>query len=462
MNQKSALKKIKNKKFLKVCETIVSETKRLKIPGVSIGIYHNGKKYTAGFGVTSLENPLPVTADTLFQTGSISKTFTGTIFMRLIETGKIELDAPVRTYLPRFKMADQDVAEKVTIRHLLTHTGGWIGDYFNDYGNGNDALNKMVRAISKLEQVTPLGEIWSYNNAGFNIAGRVVEVVTKKPFERVAQEMLLDPLGLGMTFYFPDDVMITHRFVVGHHKEGNKVKVSRPWAIGRAAAPVGGVISTVKDLLTYARFHMGDGGSASGEKILSVKSLEQMRKPLYPATGLDQIGLTWLIRNAEGLNIISHGGATNGQIAGLYFIPEKQFALVILTNGEDGRMITKTAIKQVLKVYFGIDMLIPKPVETPEEKLHEYEGNYELPLSAFELKVKKGHLVLYDKPRGGFPTPDSPPLPASPPVRLAFYKPDKIIVLDEPMKGNLGEFLRGPDGALKYFRLSSRVHKKLD
>jgi CubicO group peptidase (beta-lactamase class C family) len=462
MNQKSALKKIKNAKFLKVCETIVSEMKRLKIPGVSIGIYHNGKEYTAGFGVTSIENPLPVTADTLFQTGSISKTFTGTIFMRLVEQGKIDLDAPVRTYLPKFKMADEDVAEKATIRHLLTHTGGWIGDYFNDYGNGNDALNKMLRAISKLEQVTPLGEIWSYNNAGFNIAGRVVEVVTKKPFERVAQEMLLDPLGLGMTFYFPDDVMITHRFVVGHHKEGKKVKVSRPWAIGRAGAPVGGVISTVKDLLTYARFHMGDGQNASGEILLPVKSLEQMRTPLYPATGYDQIGLTWFIRNAEGLNIISHGGATNGQIAGLYFIPEKQFALAILTNGEEGRMITKAAPKQALKVYFGIDMLIPEPLETPEEKLHEYEGNYELPLSAFELKVKKGHLVLYDKPRGGFPTPDSPALPASPPVRLAFYEPDKIIVLDEPMKDSLGEFLRGPDGTLKYFRLSSRVHKKLD
>ena len=354
MNQKSALKKIKNAKFLKVCETIVSEMKRLKIPGVSIGIYHNGKEYTAGFGVTSLENPLPVTADTLFQTGSISKTFTGTIFMRLVEAGKIELDAPVRTYLPKFKMADKDVAEKVTIRHLLTHTGGWIGDYFNEYGNGDDALEKMLRDIAKLEQVTPLGELWSYNNAGFNIAGRVVEMVTKKPFEQVAQEMLLDPLGLGMTFYFPDDVMITHRFVVGHHKQDKKVKVSRPWAIGRAGAPVGGVISTVKDLLTYARFHMGDGKSASGEEVLSAKSLEQMRTPLYPATGFDQIGLTWFIRNAEGLNIISHGGATNGQIAGLYFIPEKQFALAILTNGEDGRLITKAALKQAMKVYFDM------------------------------------------------------------------------------------------------------------
>ena len=145
MNQKSSLKKIKSAKFLKVCETIVSEMKRLKIPGVAIGIYHNGKEHTAGFGVTSVENPLAVTADTLFQTGSISKTFTGTILMRLVEEGKVDLDAPVHTYLPKFKLADKVVAEKVTVRHLLTHTGGWIGDYFNDFGNGDDALAKICK-----------------------------------------------------------------------------------------------------------------------------------------------------------------------------------------------------------------------------------------------------------------------------------------------------------------------------
>jgi CubicO group peptidase (beta-lactamase class C family) len=462
MNKKSSLKKIKNKKILKVCKMIVSEMKRLKIPGASIGIYHNGKEYTAGFGVTSVENPLPVTADTLFQTGSISKTFTGTIFMRLVEEGKVDLDATVRTYLPKFKMADKDVAEGVTIRHLLTHTGGWIGDYFNDYGNGDDALAMMMNDIAKLEQVTPLGETFSYNNAGFNIAGRVVEVVTGKPFEQAAQELVLDPLGLDMTFYFPDDVMVTHRFVVGHHKQGKKVKVSRPWAIGRAGAPVGGVISTVVDLLTYARFHMGNGKTASGEKILSVKSLRAMRKPQFPATGFDHIGLSWFIRNTGGLDIYTHGGATHGQIAGLYFIPEKDFALAVLTNEEDGRLVTKAALKKALSVYFDVNAPEPTHIEITEEALREYEGNYELPMTAFELKVKKGHLVLYDKPRGGFPTPDSPPLPASPPMRMAFYEKDKIIMLDEPMKDSLGEFLRDEDGNLQYFRLSSRVHKKLD
>ncbi len=412
MNRASALKRITDPKFKKVCENIVAEMKRLKVPGVAIGVSHNEKNYSAGFGVTSVEHPLPVTADTLFQTGSISKTFTATIIMRLMEAGTIDLDASVRTYLPEFQMTDADVAKRATIRHLLTHTGGWVGDYFNDYGNGDDAQEKMVRDIAGLEQVTPLGQVWSYNNAGFNIAGRVVEVVTGMPFEQAAREMLLGPLGLDMTFYFPDDVMITHRFAVGHHIENKAVVVSRPWAIGRAGAPVGGVVSTIKDLLTYARFHMGNGRSASGEQILSAKSLEQMRTPLRPATGFDQIGLTWFIRDLGQANLISHGGATHGQIAGLYFVPEEDFALAVLTNSEEGRTITGTALKEALKAFLEVDLPVPQPVETPAEDLDEYAGKYEMPLMAYELKRKKEDSCS-TKPRAAA-SPNPTPLPCQP------------------------------------------------
>jgi CubicO group peptidase (beta-lactamase class C family) len=273
--------------------------------------------------------------------------------------------------------------------------------------------------------------------------------------------MILDPLGMNMTFYFPDDVMITHRFAVGHHLEGKKAVVSRPWAIGRAGAPVGGVVSTVKDLLTYARFHMGDGRSASGQKILKANSLKQMRKPLLPATGFDQIGLTWFIREAGGIKIVNHGGATNGQIAGLYFVPERQFALAVLTNSEDGRAITGLALKEALKTFLDVDLPVPEPIQTPAEDLVEFVGKYEMPLLAYELKLKKGKLLLLEIPRGGFPKPDSPPLPVPPPMHAAFYEKDKLVVLDDPMKNALGEFLRQPDGTIQYLRLSSRVLRKI-
>src|SRR4051794_11478909 len=228
-------------------------------PGVAIGMLHEGEEHVCGYGVTSVENPLPVDGDTLFQIGSITKTFTGTAAMILVERGLLDLDAPLRTYLPELKLADEDVAARVTMRHLLTHTGGWIGDYFADLGSGDDALARMVEALAEVPQLTPLGEVWSYNNAGFYLAGRVIEVLTGQTYEQTVQELVLEPLGLSNSFFFAEDVM-TRRFAVGHlRNEDGPPTVARPWPIGRAHHAAGAIASSVRELLRWARFHMSDG-----------------------------------------------------------------------------------------------------------------------------------------------------------------------------------------------------------
>ena len=89
----------------------------------------------------------------------------------------------------------------MTLRHLFSRTAGWLGDYFDDFGNGDDALARMVAKMADLPQITPLGQYWSYNNAAFYLAGRVLEVVAGKPFETLAKELVLDPLGMNMSFF---------------------------------------------------------------------------------------------------------------------------------------------------------------------------------------------------------------------------------------------------------------------
>lgn len=444
-----------NANFKTISNHIQKEMKRLHVPGVSIGIYHQGKEWAGGFGVTSNEHPLAVTPDTLFQTGSISKTFTGTLLMMLAEQGKIDLDAPVRKYIKDFKLSDESVTKKATIRHLLTHTGGWVGDYFNDFGTGDDALDKMVKDIAKLPQVQPLGKIWSYNNAGFNIAARVIEMVTQKSYEQALQEMLLDPLGLNMTYLYPSDVLITHRFVVGHYRKDNKTHVARPWAIGRAGNGVGGVVSTVKDLLAYARFHMG-----TGNKIIKRKTLEAMRVKQVNAGGRGDMGITWFIRYANNLTAYAHGGATHGQQAYFFYIPANDFALAILTNSDDGGIITAQTFGMALDLYFGIKLKSPQPLATPQE-LKEFSGRYKIGTECFDIKVKGKYLVYHHIPLGGFPTPETPPGPAMPPMRFAFYDQDKLIGLDEPYNGTLGDIIRDEQGRVEYFRVGGRAHKKI-
>ena len=457
MNTTSSLTNIQNPKFRKLCTRIVKEMKRLYVPGVAIGIYHKGKEWTAGFGVTSIEHPLSVTPDTLFQTGSISKTFTGTLLMMLAEQGKVDLDAPVRKYLKDFKLSDESVTRKVTIRHLLTHTGGWVGDYFNDFGNGDDALDKMVKDIAKLPQIQPLGKIWSYNNTGFNIASRVIEVVTKKPYEQALQEMLLNPLGLKMTYLYPSDILFTHRFVVGHYRKDNKMHVARPWAIGRAGNGVGGVVSTVKDLLKYARFHMSNGK----KNVITGKSLRAMRVPQADAGPRGLMGITWFIRKAGDLTIYGHGGATNGQQAYFFFIPKEDFALAILTNSDDGGIITTSVFNSALDVYFDTKIELPKPIPIPASELKEFVGRYRIGTECFDLKVKGKYLIYHHIPLGGFPTPDTPPGPAMPPMRFAFYENDKVIGLDEPYKNALGDFIRDEKDKSQFFRIGGRAHMKI-
>jgi CubicO group peptidase (beta-lactamase class C family) len=300
-----------------------------------------------------------------------------------------------------------------------------------------------------------LGKIWSYNNAGFNIAARVIEVVTKKSYEQALQEMLLDPLDLNMTYLYPSDVLFTHRFVVGHYRKDNKTHVARPWAIGRAGNGVGGVVSNVNDLLKYALFHMG-----AGNKIIKRKTLEAMRVKQVSADGRGDMGITWFIRYANDLTAYAHGGATHGQQAYFFYIPEKDFALAILTNSDDGGIITAQTFGLALELYFNIKLKSPEPLKKPPEPIG-INGRYKIGTNCFDITAKGKHIICQHVPLGGFPTPATPPGPALPPVRFAFYDQDKLIGLDEPLKGALADIIRDDKGRVEYFRVEGRAHKRI-
>lgn len=414
-------------------------------PGASLGLLVDGDEHTAAFGVTSIENPLEVTPDTLFQIGSITKTFTGTTAMILVERGELDLDAPVRTYLPELKLLDEDVAARVTTRHLLTHTGGWIGDYFDDLGPGDDALARLVASLGALPQLTPLGEVWSYNNAGFYIAGRVIEVVAQKPYELAVQELFLEPLALENTFFFAEDVM-TRRFAVGHHRnEDGPPTVARPWPIGRAHHAAGGLASTVRDLLRYARFQI-----SNGEGVVSRATLDEMQRPQMRAdSNFGDVGITWAIRNRSGRRVIGHGGGTNGQISVLHFLPDEGIVLAVLTNHQRGGEVVVAAERAL-----GIG---PPARTAVDIDTSEYEGTYSSRLYDAELKREDGKLLLVHTPKGGFPKKDSPPQPGPPPLPVAFSEPDRLFVTEGPFLGTEAEFLRAADGSLEWFRVGGRI-----
>lgn len=446
--------------FAALRELAARRLEETEIPGAAIGVLAGDEVETAGLGVTSVEHPLDVDAGTLFQIGSITKTFTGTAAVKLVESGALDLDTPVRTYLPDLRLADADVAERVTMRHLLTHTAGWVGDYFDDLSAGDDALARMAAALADLPQLTPLGAMWSYNNAGFNLAGRVLEAIEGRPFETIVRELVLGPLGLEHTFFFADEVM-THRFAVGHvEDEERRTIVARPWPIGRSSHPAGGLTSTVGDLLRYARFHLGDGSASSGERVLTRESLELMRAPQVELTDEDAMGLTWMLRLVAGRRSVGHGGATNGQLALLTLVPDSGFAVAAFTNHVAGGPLLQDVTKRALRDYLGLDDADPRPLPRSAEELAEHAGRYTAALTDYELKVEDGALVAHVTPKGGFPKRDSPPFTAPPPTELAFSGDDLVFMTEGRYKGARGRFLRDGDGRIAWLRIGSRLHAR--
>jgi len=414
--------------------------------------------------VTNLENPLQVNAETLFQVGSISKTVTATAMMRLVERGLVDLDVPIRTYLPDLRLADSSVADRVTLRHIFTHTAGWMGDYFDDAGLGNDALDIVVKRMDRLPQVTSLGEIWSYNNAGYYLAGRVIEVVTGQTCEDATRQLVLDPLDMSTSFYFAQDA-ITYRVAAGHDAvypgDEREPAVLRPWWLARASNCLGGLAAPVSDMLRYARFHIGDGKTDghNSDQLLKTATLAVMQTPTIPAANKEFMGVSWFLREVDNLRIVRHGGATNGQQATLQMVPARQFAIVMLTNSDRGSELIQPVVKKAFESYLGIVEDEPKPITASQEQLSQYAGRYEGAAEDLQLEMAASALTLTVIPKGGFPTPDSPPQPAPPPTKLALCGPDHALALDEPFSGHQAEFLRAADGQLAWLRFGGRVHR---
>lgn len=128
--------------------------KAYAIPGVAVAVWAGGQEYVKGYGVTNVDHPMPVDGDTVFRIGSTTKTFTGTVMMRLVERGKVDLDSPVRRYIPDFAVADESASATVTVRQLLNHTAGWDGRNGQDFGRGDDAVALYVKAMTRLPQLT--------------------------------------------------------------------------------------------------------------------------------------------------------------------------------------------------------------------------------------------------------------------------------------------------------------------
>jgi CubicO group peptidase (beta-lactamase class C family) len=456
-----------------------AKMKEHRIPGVAIGIVDNAVITTRGLGITNVEEPLPVTDHTVFPIASISKTFAATAMMRLVEQGKIDLEAPVRKYLPGFKVRDENVARDVTIWNLLTHSGGWEGQIAGPE-RGEDTLRNFVATVmSDVMQVAPLDSArskrpaaaWSYNNAGYSAAGHVIEAVQKTSINRALRDLVFTPLGLAHAGTTAGD-FIVNRFAAGHVNRPStslgasagelSTSLIRPY-VHATSVTSGGVGVCIADLMTYAKFHLGDGTNAKGERILSRASLDLMQTPqLEKQSTDDAIGLSWHIRRVGGVRVAGQGGTAGGHILVLSIVPERNFAIGILTNAQNGWRLIQEVEREALRSYHGIVYAknqaiahrglvetLPdvEPLATQPD-LRPYVGQYQRPSNRVDVRVENGTLVVQDLPNSGEARPSMP---------IAFFGPDRAVITDGNDRGQSIEFIRDASGLVKWIRVVGRV-----
>ncbi len=315
------------------------QLRKHRIPGASIAVLHDGVVHVAAAGYANIPAGIEADVDTVFDIGSVTKVYTTTLMMMLVEQGLIALDDPVGKYLPDLLIDQAPVREAVTLRTLLNHTSGIDGDFFPDMGGGDEALARFVSACAQLPYLHPTGKFRAYSNSGFCIAGRVIEVVSCKPFNTLLTERLLRPLGTEKFGFLADDLM-RHRRAVGHLWDSREQRFSLPPSLRlpECQSPAGAVLAmAARDLLRLGQFHLRGGVTESGERLLGAASVAQMQAihgEVPPSASLLRLG--WTSPKAADAFMVGHGGRTIEQTSFLAVLPEHGFGLAVLTNFGDG------------------------------------------------------------------------------------------------------------------------------
>jgi CubicO group peptidase (beta-lactamase class C family) len=371
-----------------------------QIPSASIGILHDGEVTDFAVGVKHVLTQEPVTPDTIYQCGSMTKTWTALAFMRLVDEGKAGLDEPVRTYLPGFRVADPYVTAHVTPRQLLNHTNG-IEEAYGDPGEGADVYERMVGNLADAPQVCPLGRTHGYSAAlGYAILARIMEVVDGKRWDDLMRDRVLDPLGLASTSTW-DEQVDQDRAATGHlvRSLAEGPVVSPISHLPRLFGPGGNLSSTAREVLTMASVFLNEGKAPNGTQLVSARGIREMLESRVPVPDPYLFGPEWalglIVCDWQGETVYAHDGSTIGQNARLRILPSSGIAITLLTNGGPRDSFYRQACNEILASLGAATIPdLPTADLTLELDLPAYEGVYERPGIRYEVTSDAGRLRL--------------------------------------------------------------------
>ena len=305
-----------------------------EMPGVAYAVVEQGEVTELGAtGVKRLGSDEPITPDTPFLIGSISKSFSALAVMQLAEAGKLSLDDPIARHLPVF--ADTS-SGAITIRQLLSHTSGFSTYQGHSSATGpsaeKDAIARRAAELATMEPAHGAGELWEYSNANYQVLGRLVEVVGGQPFPGYIETNILRPIGMHDSFV--SDGKIYPTMATGHSPWFGTKRPLEDNRTDLGTAPQGGVVSSARDLAHYMLMMM------NGETdIVSVSAKAALMEPASDSSSF--YGFGWFLNSQNGT--VWHSGASPGVETLLTMRPKEKQGVVVLVNAVSGIGFGETA-----------------------------------------------------------------------------------------------------------------------
>jgi CubicO group peptidase (beta-lactamase class C family) len=338
------------------------QLKEWKTPGAAIGVAHDGKVILLkGYGYRDLEKQLPVTPETLFAIGSITKSFTVTLLGMLSDENKLDWDKPVRAYLPGFALQDEVAATRMTPRDLVTHRSGLPRHDALWYGSPLTRM-QMFERLRYLEPSRDFRQLYQYNNLMFMTAGILAEQIDGKSWEQQIREKIFAPLGMRLSNLSVSESQKAADFAQPYQEIKETMK-KVPFRNIDAVGPAGSINSCVADMMAYAEMHLKRG--KQGERqLLSAAMAGQMQAPQMVMPGEppfaelsgSSYAMAFTVHYYRGHKVVSHGGAIDGFTALLGFLPAEKISVVILTN-RSGSQVPATLSRYVFDRLLGLEVV---------------------------------------------------------------------------------------------------------
>ncbi|MBP2241802.1 CubicO group peptidase (beta-lactamase class C family) [Cytobacillus eiseniae] len=420
--------------FDQYCKEIAD---KYEIPGFSIGLAKDGQLfYENGFGYRDVENKLPLSSDTVFGIGSVTKSFTCVAVMQLQEAGKLDVNDPVVKYLPEFKTPNEEYTKQMTIHHLMTHSAGLPplptlfkalsksvanDPKFEDEGQSDGDIGKVEKAASEEQNTsvdtyeeliadiasqdfTLLGEPgteFSYSNDGYSLLGAIIERVSGISYEKYMKDYILDPAGMKNSVFHLEE-LVDHEDVSclynSRKKEEETIvfESNNPWDAPSMRA-AGFLKSTVNDMLKYAEIYRNEGKVGSAQ-LLTPESVKLMTTPYIECDKGTYYGYGVMVTpDYYGHKLVEHGGSIKGVAAQLNILPELGLTGVSFANlaGVPSTKLLFSAFADQLGKSVKESHLSYEVVEVSEEELKQYEGVYASGEGAqYTVAIEDGKLQL--------------------------------------------------------------------